>query len=68
MITLGFNNGQKVASIVQEDDMGFKTCTSLLKNQKFQWNPNNRWWEKSAIFYSNDLFDILSSMAKVFAF
>ncbi|MBO5100262.1 MAG: hypothetical protein J6B63_03030 [Treponema sp.] len=48
--------------------MGFKTCTSLSKNQKFQWNPNNRWWEKSAIFYSNDLFDILSSMAKVFAF
>lgn len=66
MITLGFSNGKIVASIVQEDDMGFKTCTSLLKNQKFQWNPNNRWWEKSAIFYSNDLFDILSSMAKVY--
>lgn len=66
MISLGFKDGKIVANIVQETQDNFKTCCSLLKSQKFIWNPKESQWEKSAVMYSSELFDILSSVAKVY--
>ena len=66
MISLGFKNGKIVAAITQESQDKFGVCVSVLKNQKFKWNAKEQQWEKSAIFYTDDLFDILSIATKVY--
>lgn len=67
MITLGFEKGNIVAGIVNtRDESDFKMCCSILKNQKFRWNPDKRQWEKSALMYNNDLYDVLKIITDVY--
>lgn len=67
MITLGFEKGNIVAGVVNtKDESDFKMCCSILKNQKFRWNPDRRQWEKSALLYNNDLYDVLKIITDVY--
>lgn len=67
MITLGFQNGNIIASIVNtKSEEDFKICCSVLKNQKFQWNPELKSWTKSAVLYNNDLYDVLKIVTDVY--
>lgn len=36
---------------------------SVLKNQKFKWNPTTKYWEKSAVLYTDALYDVLRIVA-----
>ena len=47
-----------------KDQSDFASQTSILKNQKFTWNPNTKYWEKSALLYNDNLEDILRCVAK----
>lgn len=54
-----------VASVMNcKDQSDFASQTSILKNQKFTWNPNTKYWEKSALLYNDNLEDILRCVAK----
>lgn len=67
MITLGFQNGNILASIVNAiNEEDFKICCSVLKNQKFKWNPELKCWVKSAILYNSDLCDVLKIVTDVY--
>lgn len=37
---------------------------SVLKNQKFKWNPTTKYWEKSAVLYTDSLYDTLRIVTK----
>lgn len=65
MISIGFQAPKIVASVMNcKDQSDFASQTSILKNQKFTWNPNTKYWEKSALLYNDNLEDILRCVAK----
>ena len=65
MISIGFQAPKIVASVMNcKDQSDFASQTSILKNQKFIWNPNTKYWEKSALLYNDNLEDILRCVAK----
>lgn len=65
MISIGFQAPKIVASVMNcKDQSDFASQTSILKNQKFTWNPNTKYWEKSALLYNDNLEDILKCVAK----
>lgn len=65
MISIGFQAPKMVASVMNcKDQSDFASQTSILKNQKFTWNPNTKYWEKSALLYNDNLEDILRCVAK----
>ncbi len=65
MISIGFQAPKIVASVMNcKDQSDFASQTSILKNQKFIWNPNTKYWEKSALLYNDNLEDILKCVAK----
>lgn len=65
MISIGFQAPKIVASVMNcKDQSDFASQISILKNQKFTWNPNTKYWEKSALLYNDNLEDILRCVAK----
>lgn len=67
MISIGFNSPNITASILNAKKPGeFEASVSILKNQKFRWNAANKLWEKSAIFYSDNLYDTLRLVTDVY--
>ena len=67
MITLGFEKGNIIASIVNtKGDEDFKINCAVLKNQKFKYNPVLKQWEKPAVLYNTDLYDVLKIVTDVY--
>jgi len=67
MISIGFQAPNILASIINaKDDNEFKACVSILKNQKFTWDSDTKYWKKSAFLYNSDLYDVLHIMSDVY--
>lgn len=67
MIYIGFNSPNIVASIMNtKTDVEFQSSVSILKSQKFMWNPNTKLWELSAILYTDMLYDALRMITDVY--
>lgn len=64
MISIGFSAPNILASIVNAKD--FMVDVSVLKNQKFFWNSKNKIWEKNAVLYNEDLYDVLKIVDDVY--
>lgn len=67
MISIGFNAPNITASIINAKKNGeFEASVSILKNQKFNWDPINKVWKKSAILYNSNLYDTLKLITDVY--
>lgn len=67
MISIGFNAPNITASIINAKKAGeFEASVSILKNQKFTWDPRNKTWNKPAILYNTNLYDILKLITDVY--
>ena len=65
MISIGFQAPNIVASVMNcKNESEFKLECSILKNQKFTWDPTTKFWKKSAILYTDSLYDTLRIVAK----
>lgn len=66
MISIGFASPNITASIINAKSGEFEASVSILKNQKFTWNPTEKHWEKSAILYNDNLYDTLKLVTDVY--
>lgn len=67
MISIGFSAPNITAAIFNaKDDSEFVASTSILKNQKFQWNPTLKVWTKPAVLYNDNLYDTLMLVTNVY--
>lgn len=67
MISIGFNSPNIVASIINCKKQGeFEASVSILKNQKFSWDPQTKYWQKSAVLYDESLYDTLKLVTDVY--
>jgi len=67
MISIGFKTPNITASILNANKTGeFEASVSILKNQKFQYDPTDRLWKKSAVLYNDNLYDTLRLVTDVY--
>lgn len=67
MISIGFSAPNITASIINtKSDTEFRSSVSILKNQKFAWNPETMYWEKPAVLYTSDMYDVLRIVSDVY--
>lgn len=67
MISVGFKSPNITAAILNANKPGeFEASVSILKNQKFQFDPTDKLWKKSAILYNDTLYDTLRLVTDVY--
>lgn len=67
MISIGFNAPNIIASVVNCKKSGeFEAGVSILKNQKFSWDPVSKVWKKAAVLYDSNLYDALRIITDVY--
>lgn len=67
MISIGFEAPNILAAIVNCQKEGeWEACVSILKNQKFTFNPEKKVWIKPAVLYNENLYDTLRIVTDVY--
>lgn len=67
MISIGFNAPNIIASVINCKKNGeFEAGVSILKNQKFSWDPSTKVWKKAAVLYDSNLYDALRIITDVY--
>lgn len=66
MISIGFESPNILAAVVNCKGNDFESCITILKNQKFTWNPEKKVWMKNAVLYNENLYDTLRIVTEVY--
>ena len=67
MISIGFKSPDITAAILNANKPGeFEASCSILKNQKFRFDPIDKLWKKSAVLYNDNLYDVLRLVTEVY--